>query len=928
LSFRVLNRDIVACYAAGLDGQPADLPPADLPPAAGRFAAHARRRHERHSMGADDAQLDYWKRALDGVPPAIELPLDHARPATQTHRGHYLRLTLPVETSAGVRALCRRTGATHFIVLLAAFAATLQRYTGQQRFAVGTLLSGRTTTESEDIVGLFANTVALPADLTGRPSFAELARRLRTVVFAALPNQDVAFEQVVDAVSPERELSRNPIFQVLFQHETADEGIIAFPGLRTEAVDVDHGLTKVDLSLETVDDGERIHLALGYAEDLFERATAERILESYRLLLEDAIARPDTPVTELEIISAESRARITRQWNATQADYPADRCLHELIADQARWHPEAVAVVAGDRRMSYRELDAQANRVAQHLRATGVRRGDFVGICMEHSADLFVSLLGIFKAGAAYVPLDPDHPADRLAYLLSDTRARVVVTHEHLIGRLPSSYRGAIVSLDGAKEVIEDRPATAPATDVAAGDLAYVIYTSGSTGKPKGVMITHQGLNNYLWWAVEGYGLDGAAGAPMLGSIAFDLSIPNFFLPLVGGKSITVLPPDPGLEHLTELLCRPGDFSLLKITPAHLDVLRGRLPDGTRLDSVRTYVIGADEVRPETAAAWRQIAPNARLINEYGPTETVVGCSIHEIPADADLARSVPIGRPIANTQMYVLDENLAPVPIGVAGELYIGGDGVARGYLGKPGLTAGRFLPDPHSPRPGARFYCTGDLARFRPDGDLEFLGRIDHQVKIRGYRIELGEIGSALECHPSVAKSVVSLREDRPGIKQLYAYVVPAGPAPDAAELTEFLSRSLPKYMLPTGFVMLDTLPLSTGGKVDRRLLPAPDPAADRGAADSAAAAEARTKPERTLLKIWSNVLAMDSIGVHDNFFDLGGDSVLAIHMYRQAVEAGLTIEPRMIFQHQTVAELIAAAADARHDPAGQISHPGSAT
>ncbi|MFC4856921.1 amino acid adenylation domain-containing protein [Actinophytocola glycyrrhizae] len=439
------------------------------------------------------------------------------------------------------------------------------------------------------------------------------------------------------------------------------------------------------------------------------------------------------------------------------------------------------------------------------------------------------------KAGGAYVPLDPEHPADRLAYMLTDTGAGVVLTLETLRDRLPATFPGRVLCLDTEWADISTSPGTSPGSGVRAENLVYAMYTSGSTGRPKGVLITHRGLNNYLWWAIDGYGLPSGSATPMVGSIAYDLSVPNFYLPLIGGRTVHLLPVVDRVPNLAALLAAPGDFSLLKITPGHLDVLRALLVD-RRVTSVNTFVVGADEVRPETIVGWQRIAPTATIINEYGPTETVVGCSVYPVGESFDPAAPVPIGKPIANIRMYVLDEQLDPVPIGVTGELYIGGDGVARGYLGRPDLTAERFLPDPYAPEPGGRLYRSGDLARRRPDGDIDFLGRIDHQVKINGYRVELGEIEARLLSHPGVSEAVVIARSARSGHKRLVAYLVaapreaPGTESAESGELVSWVSRALPAHMVPAQFVLLERMPLTQAGKVDRTALP--DLAGQRGA------------------------------------------------------------------------------------------------
>lgn len=907
-SFDVLARDLAEFYSAAAERREAVLPGLRV-----NYRSFSAWQLGRQDPAGLDGQLAYWRGALEDVAPVLDLPTDRPRPPRQSYRGAAVTGHIAPETAAGVRALAAARGTTVFATLLATFQVLLHRYTGQPKFAVGTLLHGRGHAEPgelDDVVGLFASTAALPADLGDRPRFDAFLARTRLNVIEAIAHQDVPFDRVVEELAPPRDLSRNPLFQTLYQHLEPGEKPWTLTGLTVEPTHLGTATSKVDLGLFTTDRGAQgMRVDLVFATDLFDTSTARRILDHFLHLVGSVVADPHAPVDTLEILPAEETGRILRDWNATESDYPTDRCLHELFEEQVARTPDAAAVVTPDGTVSYAQLNARANQVAHLLREQGVRPDVFVGLCVRHSVEMFVGILGILKAGGAYVPLDPDHPADRLAYVLEDTAAPIVLTQDAVRDRVPGTA-AQVIRLDG------DRPARYPEHDpgrtALPGDLVYAIYTSGSTGRPKGVLITHRGLNNYLVWAVRGYGLEGSSGAPMLGSIAFDLSVPNFLLPFIGGRDVTLLPEDRSLEGLAELLRRPGDFSLLKITPAHLDVLRAHLDGEHRTEgpvtSVRTFVVGADEVKPETAAAWQRIAPGARMINEYGPTETVVGCSVYEIPADGAPRAVVPIGRPIANTQMYVLDDHLRPVPPGVTGELYIGGDGVARGYLNRPALTAEKFLPDPYSPTPGARFYRTGDRARFRPDGNLEFLGRIDHQVKIRGYRIEPGEVETALLLHPSIAEAVVAVREDKPGERRLVGYVVPTGTeGPGPAELRDFLRQSLPEYLVPAIIVSLGELPLSNGGKVDRRLLP--PPAGLRGET-TAPSVPPGDGPERILADIWADVLGLDHVGAHDNFFDAGGDSLLALRVVARAREAGLALRPRTLFECQTLARLADAA------------------
>lgn len=922
-SFDVLARDLAEFYTAAAERREAVLPDLRV-----NYRSFSSWQLARQDPARIEGQLDHWRRALQDIAPVLDLPTDRPRPPRQSYRGAAVTGRIAPETADGIRALAAAQGTTVFATLLAAFQVLLYRYTGQDRFAVGTLLHGRDHAdpgELDDMVGLFASTAALPADLGDRPRFDAFLARTRRTVIEAIAHQDVPFDRVVEELAPPRDLSRNPLFQTLYQHLEPGEKPWTLSGLTVEPTHLGTATSKVDLGLFTTDQGAGgMRVDLVFATDLFDTATAERMLGHFLHLVTGVVADPHAPVDTLDLLPADESRTILRDWNATEAAYPTDRCLHELFEEQVARTPDATAVVTPDGDVSYARLNARANQIAHLLREQGVGPDVFVGLCVRHSVEMFVGILGILKAGGAYVPLDPDHPADRLAYVLQDSAAPIVLTQRAVIDRLPETA-AQVILLDGDRPA--EQPEHNPGRAALPGDLVYAIYTSGSTGRPKGVLITHRGLNNYLVWAVRGYGLDGSSGAPMLGSIAFDLSVPNFLLPFIGGRDVTLLPEDRSLEGLAGLLCRPGDFSLLKITPAHLDVLRAHLDGAHRAEdpvtSVRTFVVGADEVKPETAAAWQRIAPGARMINEYGPTETVVGCSVYEIPADGAPRSVVPIGKPIANTQMYVLDDHLNPVPPGVTGELYIGGDGVARGYLNRPALTAEKFLPDPYSTMPGARFYRTGDRARFRPDGNLEFLGRLDHQVKIRGYRIEPGEVETALLLHPSIAEAVVAVREDNPGERRLVGYVVPAGAdRPEPAALRDFLRQSLPGYLVPAVIVILDELPLSNGGKVDRRLLPPPSGLRAETAAPAVAPSEG---PERVLAGIWADVLGLDHVGAHDNFFDAGGDSLLALRVVARAREAGLALRPRTLFECQTLARLAEAATPC--DPADPLSETGDA-
>lgn len=892
----LLARDLGQFYSAYLTGDEPRLP--DLPIQYGDYAAW---QSERMRGALLDAELAYWTEALGDVPHALELPTDYLRASRPTYQGRTITGSLPPDLAAAVRRMAAGAGTTVHTVLLTAFAALLSQYCSQRRYALGSLLAGRERAETEHLLGLFANTVAIPIDLTGEPTFEEALARIHRAVVGVLDHQDVSFDQVVTSLAPVRDPSHNALFQVLFQCVESTEERWSLPDLEIEPADLDNGTAKVDLALIAVNGPAEIGLEFTYATDLFGPETAHRLLGYYASLLAQVLAEPARTLGNVRLVEGAERDLVVKTWNDTAVAFP-DACVHELFQARVASDPAAVALVDVDGSIvTYGELNARANRVAHYLRSLGIGPESVVGLCVGHSVELFVGLWGILKAGAAYLPLDPTHPRARSRFMLADSGATVVVTVQPLLAVVPEDFTGRVLCLDRDRAEFAGFPDTDPVPLATPDNLIYVMFTSGSTGRPKGVLVTHRGVANYLLWCVDGYGLSGRSGAPMVGSIAFDLSVPNFLLPMIGGKDVTLLAEDDPVQALVDLVQRPGDFSLLKITPGYLDALRRLLPAQTRIDSIRTYVVGADEVRPETVAGWQRVAPESRIINEYGPTETVVGCSVYQIGPDFDPSIPVSIGRPIANLRMYVLDEWGQLAPPGVPGELYIGGVGVARGYGNRPGLTAERFVPDPYDPTPGARMYRTGDLARFRHNGDIDFLGRIDHQVKIRGYRVELGEVEARLLAHPAVREAVVVCR-DIGDHRRLIGYVVPGpGEAVTPAEVKSFVAAVLPDYMVPAIVVVLDRMPLTAGNKVDRTALP--DPA---GMAEHDRPAAPRSAAEETLVGIWGRALGVQQVGIHDNFFALGGDSLLSIRVVEDARRAGLALTPALMFSHQTVAEL----------------------
>ncbi|MEU4352587.1 amino acid adenylation domain-containing protein [Streptomyces sp. NPDC023838] len=896
-SIRVIARDLGALCAVGA----ADTVTAVLPVQDGGTS-----KADTSNTGSEQ-DIAYWHAALADIPPVLTLPNALSRPTIASHRTASIRRPLPEAAADALRRLARDLSCEVRDMAFAAFAVVLARLTGQRHLAVGQTFDGRAEAAAHDIVGNLATTVPIPVDLRADPGFADVAEAVRTAVAEAANHRFADLDQVAADVAPARDPSWHPLFQASFAYDDVGAwSAHSAPGA-FDVVAAADGPMLTDVHLRIEDDGG-FTAVVDYAVDAYPAVTVETVLMCLAELLTSAAAEPKTPVSALGMLPEAERRRLAFDWNAVPADYDPGVCLHELFERQAAATPRSTALTAADRTVNYGELNIAANRLAHLLRARGVRLESHVGVCLDHSVELMSTLLGVLKAGAAYVPLDPAHPAERLKYALDQTRAPVVVTTSDLKALLPPEVEAVCLDETDLASYPTDNPPRTAGPD----NLIYTIFTSGSSGRPKGVQISHRGLVNYLLWAIEGYGAAaGEHGSLLVGSIAFDLSIPNIFLPLIVGRDVLILPPERALQALVRQLEGDEDISLLKITPAHLDVLRAQITRQPPLTAVRTYVVGADEVKPDTADQWRRLAPDARVINEYGPTETVVGCSVFEVPADRAAGSIVPIGRPIGNMTMYVLDDHLRPVPVGVVGELWIGGVGVARGYLGRPAATAEKFLPDPFSDRPGARFYRSGDHARMRPDGELEFLGRIDHQVKIRGYRIELGEVEANLLTHPDVSETVVAVREDNPGDKYLAAYFVPRGESGvGRQELRRFLAERLPDYLVPRVYVPLDELPLSPGGKVDRRLLPNPrHKAVDSAGVDARAETDEPDGPvEQALAGHWRKVLGVDTVARTDRFFELGGGRPTAVRAAQLAREAGLPVDARMILQWQTVADLSA--------------------
>ena len=894
-SMGVFVREVVTLYGAFAAGRPSPLP--ELPIQYADFATWQRRRLQGESL---EELLGWWRERLAGAPELLELPADRPRPPVQGWAGGTLSFVLAAEARDALDTLARREGATLFMVLLAAFDALLQRYTGRDDIVVGSPVANRNRDETEGLIGFFVNTLVLRADLSGDPTFRELVGRVRDVTLGVYDHQDVPFEMLVDDLDLAREVSHTPLFQVVFTLQNASVPTVEVPELSLTPLPAHSGTSKFDLTLSMTDLPGGLAGSFEYSIDLFDRATIKRLADHFRTLLEGIAAGPDRRLSELPLLTTEERSGI-EAWSAAEAAFPVGESLHRRFEAQAARTPGATAVTGEGKELTYAELDAFAGRLAARLRALGVGPESRVGLLAERTPILVAGVLGILKAGGAYVPLDPAHPDDRLAYTVTDSGARVVVAGAGLEERL-SGLDVQVVSLE------DEAGESAPSVEVDPGQAAYVIYTSGSTGCPKGVVVTHANVLR-LFAATDGwFGFGPEDVWTLFHSYAFDFSVWEIWGALLYGGRLVVVPylvsrsPEAFLRLLAE-----ERVTVLNQTPSAFRQLIQTDRAAPSELALRWVVFGGEALDLKSLAPWfeRHGGRTPRLVNMYGITETTVHVTYRPV-GEADLAGGSVLGRPIPDLSLHLLDRYGSLVPVGVPGEMHVGGAGLARGYLGRPALTAERFVPDAFGNVPGARLYRSGDLAHRRPDGDLEYLGRIDYQVKVRGFRIELGEIEVAIAERPEVRQAVVLAREEG-GETRLTAYVVPSGEGLSTAALREELRRRLPDYMVPAAWVVLDALPLTPNGKLDRRALPAPGPALRDLDEDFAAPS---TPTEELLAAVWAQVLGVDRVGVRDNFFALGGDSIRSIQVISLARERGLELSVQDLFQHQTIAELAAVA------------------
>jgi amino acid adenylation domain-containing protein len=896
----ILFQELGALYKAYSSNEPSPLP--ELPIQYVDYAVWQRDWLQGEVL---ESQLSYWRRQLDGAPSMLELPTDRPRPAAQSFGGAHQELILPAGISNSLRALGREEGMTLFMTLLAAFQVLLSRYSGQQDIVVGSPIAGRTRVEAEGLVGFFVNTLVLRTDLHGNPSFRELLKRVKEVALGAYSHQDVPFEKLVEELQPERTLSHTPLFQVMFLVQQSARTALQLSGLQLNWLEVEAGTANFDLSLGIFEKGDELHCSLEYKTDLFEETTIKRMLSHFQSLLEGVVANPQQRLSNIALLSSQEREQLLVEWNGTQKYYEKDRCLHQLFEEQAASTPDAIALVCEEEQLTYRELNRRANQLAHYLRRSGVGAEVLVGIMVERSIEMVVGLLGILKSGGAYVPFDPTYPPERLGFMVEDAQVSVLLTQERLLERVPRDVKG-VVSLDGGWQQIGQESEQNLDSKVTAENAAYVIYTSGSTGKPKGVLGLHRASLNRFSWMWQRFPFEANDVCCQKTSLSFVDSIWEIFGPMLKGIQLVIIR-DEDLKDPYRLVQSLADRQVTRIVlvPSLLRVILDAFPDlQQRVPSLKLWVVSGEALPVELSQRFGTSMPESVLINLYGSSEVTADVTCYDT-RKGNLLPCVPIGRPIANTQAYILDAHLQPVPVGVAGHLYIGGDNLARGYLRRPDLTVERFIADPFSNQRGARLYMTGDMARYLPGGEIAYLGRSDYQVKIRGQRVELGEIESALSMHEAVSQSLVVSREEADDTR-LVAYVATAGEkgSPTVSDLRTHLKNILPEYMIPASFVFLDKLPLTPNGKVDRQSLPEPDQS--RPELEKVYQAPC-TPVEEILAAIWSKLLRVEQVGIDDNFFELGGHSLLGAQVIaRVRDEFRVELPLRALFELPTVAAL----------------------
>ncbi|BDI19716.1 hypothetical protein ANSO36C_55180 [Nostoc cf. commune SO-36] len=887
----VLVQEIATLYTAFANYQLSPLP--ELPIQYADFAVWQRQYVTAEVL---KTQLSYWQKQLASAT-LIDLPTDYPRPPILTYQGATKSFLLSESVSTGLKAIAQQEGVTLFMILLTAFKVLLHRYSQQDDIAVGTAIANRNRAEIEPLIGFFVNTLVLRTNLGGNPSFRQLLKQVREVTLGAYAHQDLPFEQLVEELKPQRHLNRNPLFDVMFTFQNAPAQELQLPGLTLGLLSEQRQAAIFDLTLTMAETEQGLAGTIEYSTDLFYASTIERMLGHFQVLLAAIVAEPEQSVSSLPLLTASEQQQLLVEWNHTDTEYPQDKCIQELFQQQVERTPEAVAVVYDNQQLTYRELNAKANQLAHYLRSLGVKPEVLVGICLERSLEMVIGLLAILKAGGAYLPLDPAYPSERLAFMLEDAQVSVLLTQQKLAALLPQ-HQAQVVCIDTDWEKINQQSINQFINSASTENLAYVIYTSGSTGQPKGVQITHKAVVNFLSAMQQKPGLTPEDIFLSVTTLSFDIAALEIYLPLIVGARLILVSREiatDGSQLLKQLVS--SQANVMQATPATWRMLLTAGWSGTKHLKI---LCGGEAL--DRSLAHQLLERSQEVWNLYGPTETTIWSAVQMVGEQTDAI--VTIGRAIANTQFYILDQHQNLLPIGVPGELHIGGAGLARGYLNRPELTVEKFIPNPFNNSQFNRLYKTGDLTRYLPDGTMEFLGRIDHQVKLRGFRIELREIETIINQHPAVETNIVLMREDK-STQRLVTYIVPQPQQTlEITELRRFLESKLPNYMLPKAFVILEKLPLTPNGKVNRRALPAPD---RTQLIQQSNFVPASTPVEQMLVSIWADVLGIDQLSVHDNFFDLGGHSLLAtqlISRIRQILHLELPL--RCLFEAPTIAEL----------------------
>ena len=893
-SIGIFLDELSRCYEAFASGVKPELAPLPL-----QYADYAVWQRERLAGPLLEQQLQYWREQLAGAPQELCLPTDHARPAVQSYRGATTQFELDRELVQELKEWSRAQGVTLFMSLLAVFQVLLWRYSGERELVVGTPIANRSRVELEGLIGCFANTLVLRTRLEEGASFAELVKRVREVCLGAYAHQEVPFERLVEELQPERKLSHSPLFQVMFVLQNAPAQHLEIPSLKFEPVSIGNGSAKFDLTLILEENQESLSCCFEYSTDLFEAATITRMIGYLRNVLKQVLNNPNQPLWQVPVLTQAEQRQLLVEWNQTHTDYPRQQCIHKLFEAQVEKTPNDVAVVFGEQQLTYKQLNEKANQLANYLLSLGVTTGSLVGICSERSCEMVIGILAILKAGGAYVPLDPGYPPERLSYMLNDTGAPVLILQRRFQDRF-AEHDVKLIFLDDDQETIAQQSAHNPVCGATPDSLAYIMYTSGSTGVPKGACVNHRAVvrlvreQNYIELGRDDVILQFAP-------VSFDASTLELWGSLLNGGRLVLM--SPGMTSLEDLGRAIRDYGIttLWLTAGlfHL-MVDYRLED---LKSVRQLLAGGDVLSVSHVRKFLEAAPESKLINGYGPTENTTFTCCHRMSDASSINSTVPIGRPIANTQVYLLDAHLQPVPLGGIGNLYIGGDGLAQGYLNQPVLTAEKFIPHPFAEQPGARLYDSGDLARYWQNGIIEFLGRADRQIKVRGFRVELGEIQEILVQHPAVKAAIVVVLDEARN-KRIVAYVVGDRQVTDTGALRSYMQQRVPAYMIPSAFVPMDQLPLTPNGKVDLAALPAPDISKSEMAGNSL---EVTGGIEEILAGIWADVLGTETVGLFDDFFDLGGHSLLATQVLSRIREVfGIELALSALFAKPTVATL----------------------